>query len=105
LFFDPQRLRVHGEMARALGVADGNEVLYYPRRGFDLWNTRYFLVPILPEGWTSPGRGYAAMLTDSERIYPDRRRLEERGPDSWSQRQDWQVLRHQGGLPRARAPR
>jgi hypothetical protein len=32
-------------MARALGVDLGTEIVYFPRRSFDLWNTRYFVVP------------------------------------------------------------
>ena len=33
-------------VARCLGVAPGRRlVFYYPRRGFDLWNTRYFILP------------------------------------------------------------
>jgi hypothetical protein len=100
-FFDPEIVRARGATARALGLADATRVLYYPRRGLDLWNTRYFVTPILPDGWTALGRGYAALLTDSQAVFPDRRRLSERGPDSWTQTQDWQLLRNDAAFPRA----
>jgi hypothetical protein len=61
---------VRGEMARSLGVEPGKRVIYFPRRGFDMWNTRYFILPEFPNGWADEFRGYAAFLHETEPIYP-----------------------------------
>ncbi len=50
------------ELAKALGIETGKEVVYYPRRGFDMWNTRYFIVPAYPNGWRDDQRGYASFV-------------------------------------------
>ena len=47
-----------------------SQVVYFPRRSFDMWNARYFVVPMWPNGWNDSFRGYASMLLDSETIYP-----------------------------------
>ena len=57
-------------MARALGVDLGKEIVYFPRRSFDIWNTRYFVIPFDARGWRDPLRGYASFLFEAERIYP-----------------------------------
>ena len=49
----------------------GKEVVYFPRRSFDIWNTRYFVVPCRSaRGWRDAYRGYASFLFETERIYP-----------------------------------
>ena len=57
-------------MARALGVDLGKEIVYFPRRSFDIWNTRYFVIPFDARGWRDPLRGYASFLFEAERIDP-----------------------------------
>ena len=57
-------------MANAMGVDVGKEIVYFPRRTFDIWNTRYFVIPFDARGWRDASRGYASFLFDSERIYP-----------------------------------
>ena len=59
LFFLPWALRPDEAAMRAHDLKPGQKVWYHPRRGFDLWNTRYFIVPgrLI---WDSPARGYAA---------------------------------------------
>ena len=42
-----------------------------PRRGFDLWGARYFLLPALPDDWASRERGFASFLAETDLIYPD----------------------------------
>ena len=45
-FFTTFYLRVPDDRAAAeLGVAVGEPVVYFPRRAYDLWNTRYIIVP------------------------------------------------------------
>jgi hypothetical protein len=85
----------------------GRRVLYYPRRGFDLWNTRYFILPASPGDWTEANRGYAAFLEQTEMIYPDPKSLEGGGAESgearnrWLMTKDVQVRRNLAVYPRA----
>ena len=44
-FFDILQSRLDVETSRKHGFAPGYEVVYHTRRGFDLWNTRYFILP------------------------------------------------------------
>ena len=91
--------------ARVLNVAIGNPIVYFPRRSFDMWNARYFVVPMWPNGWNDSFRGYASMLLDSETIYP--RMSEMQGPGGeekakeWYEKHDFRVLRNRSEHPRA----
>ncbi len=80
-------------------------IVVYPRRAFDLWNTRYFVLPAVPGGWTAEHRGYAAFLPDTEQIYPARDQFEGPGgkerQKEWLEDQDYQVLRNLDAFPRA----
>ena len=69
-FFNPQMMAMPGEIARALGEQTGRPVIYFPRRSFDLWGARYFLLPAVPD-WASPVRGYASFLDKTDLIYPE----------------------------------
>ena len=87
-----------------MGVEPGHRVVYYPRRGFDLWNTRYFVVPTR----LAPGsyfRGFASFVDGTEAIYPDLGSADaaERGERlrRWSRDEDVQVLRNKDAYPRA----
>jgi hypothetical protein len=93
------------ETARWLGIEPGRRIVVFTRRSFDMWNSRYFVVPAHPNGWVDENRGYAAFLRDSEPVYPtpdlfkgpggtDRRRR-------WLEREDFQVLRNRAAYPRA----
>jgi hypothetical protein len=103
-FFHPQRIPVTASMARLLGVPVGQPVVYFPRRSFDLWGARYFLLPALPD-WASPERGFASFLDQTELIHPRSEVLFETqstaGPQPWVLRQDWQLRRNQAAYPRA----
>jgi hypothetical protein len=90
------------------GARHGQRVLYYTRRGYDLWNTRYFILPMDPAGWQGGSRGFAAFLDNGEVIAPDpsltshpedpknREKLE-----AWVQDRDWQLVRNKAAYPRA----
>ena len=54
-----------------------------PRRAFDLWNARYFIVPINTNGFDTRERGFASLLPQTELIYPGPAELSARGPGSW----------------------
>ena len=87
-----------------LGIAPGDPIFYYPRRGYDLWGARYFILPAYPS-WRTPDRGFASLISQTELVYPDRQTLLEKPEHStarpWSIRQDWQLLRNRSAYPRA----
>jgi len=103
-FFHPRPMPVPAGIAQLLGVPAGLPVVYFPRRSFDLWGARYFLLPAAPD-WSSPDRGFASFLDKTELIYPEpdvlhqRQSREEREP--WSLRHDWQLRRNLAAYPRA----
>ena len=50
---------IHDEqVAKALGVELEKEVVYFPRRAYDMWNTRYLILPYWHGGWHDENRGY-----------------------------------------------
>ena len=86
-------------------VAPNRPIVYFPRRSFDLWNTRYFVVPFYPSDWNDEQRASASFLYHSERLHPPEERF--RGPDGdaeyqrWTGHRDFQVLRNDQAYPRA----
>lgn len=105
-FFGGFPRRLKGEaLARSLGVPEGTPVIYFPRRGFDLWNSRYFVVPYYPNKWTDENRSYAAFLHNTRRVYPAEDAF--LGPDGarreieWVTKQDFQIFRNLDVYPRA----
>jgi hypothetical protein len=78
-------------------------MVYYPRRSFDLWGARYFVLPATPD-LASRERGMASFLDQTELIYPSpevlyRRRDNER--ESWGLQHDWHLRRNTAAYPRA----
>jgi hypothetical protein len=93
------------EAAGHLGVDVGAEVLYNPRRSFDMWNTRYLIVPFDASDWHSPARGYASFLFQSRSVYPDPARFQGPGRpaqvESWAGSRDFKVIRNLNDYPRS----
>jgi hypothetical protein len=93
------------EVAESLGIELGKELVYFPRRGFDMWNTRYFILPEFPNGWRDESRGFAAFLYQTERVYPERGRFD--GPGGreaykeWVNTRDFRIERNNQAFPRA----
>ena len=103
-FFAPFPRSVHGEVAASLSLKPGEEVIYYPRRGYDLWNSRYFILPGYPR-WNDPDRGIVAFFPETDRIYPPPDIFQGK-PDnpkakSWVEAEDVQILRNKAAFPRA----
>lgn len=104
-FFGGFLRKVDEELAPRFNVKPGEQIVYFPRRAFDLWNTRYFITPAFPAGWTDEHRGYATFRLDSERIYPGPDAF--KGPDTTAKQKDWlehedlQVWRNKKVYPRA----
>jgi Bacterial membrane protein YfhO len=104
LFFQPRGVLLNSAGAAEFGAATGQRAIYFPRRGFDLWNTRYFILPTrLSLG--SRFRGFASMLADTDPIYPESARFSgptgEQRLSEWARDQDVQVLRNRAAYPRA----
>jgi hypothetical protein len=102
--FHPAVVPVPPAMARILGLAAGQPVVYFPRRSFDLWGARYFVLPAAPD-LASRTRGLAAFLDKTELLYPSAAELYEQPsqttPEPWAVRQDWQLRRNSAAYPRA----
>jgi hypothetical protein len=104
-FFQPSFQTVGDRIAAALGVEPGRRVVWYPRRAFDLWGARYFILPSYPAGWISQNRSYAAFLDQTDLIYPAPASME--GPahreerEQWLKTKDVQVRRNKAAYPRA----
>jgi Bacterial membrane protein YfhO len=93
------------EAARRMQLALNRPIVYFPRRAFDLWNTRYFVVPMFPSDWNDEQRATASFVYRSDRLYPGDERFS--GPDGnaeykqWTGYHDFQVLRNDQAYPRA----
>jgi hypothetical protein len=104
LFFLPWLVSPESDTLRSHGLSAGQKVWYYPRRGFDLWNTRYFIVPgrLI---WDSPPRGYAALIPNSTFIYPAPGSFDGPGGQErrthWGATDDFRILRNDAAYPRA----
>jgi hypothetical protein len=103
-FFQPQIMPLPAGTAQVLGAPAGRPVVYHPRRSFDMWGARYFVLPAVPD-WGSLGRGFASFLNKTDLVYPDPGVLHERrnqeGQEPWGMRQDWQLRRNRDAYPRA----
>jgi hypothetical protein len=104
-FFGGFPYSVKGEYAQVLGITPGQKVVYFPRRSFDMWNSRYFVLPEFPNGWLDEHRGYAAFLWDTEMIYPPPDRLDtpekQEARKTWIETHDFQIRRNLKVFPRA----
>ena len=104
LFFRHQEMKLTPEGGRFLEVADvapSGPLNYFPRRGFDLWNARYFILPIRTDNWKSAERGYAAFLPETELIFPKAEIVVGPPGESWRENEDWQLFRNKDAYPRA----
>ncbi len=105
-FFAPFPRTATAEAARGLNVPVGDKIVVYPRRGFDLWNSRYLVLPALPR-WDDPDRGIASFLPNTIRIYPPsaahkgKSPAEQAAAQEWLTREDVQILRNLDAFPRA----
>jgi len=104
LFFGARSVPLPEGLAREYGLTPGGPTVYYPRRGFDLWATRYFVLPGRV-AWNSHRRAIAAFVPDATRVWPAPDAFDGPGGedrrDRWLKGVDWQVLRNHNALPRA----
>lgn len=102
-FFAPTLRRPNAELARLFNLRDGEQVIYYPRRGFDLWNTKYFVLPSYVQNDVS--RSVSMFMVASDRIEPASDAFQgpggrERRRD-WDTKEDWVLYRNPRAFPRA----
>jgi hypothetical protein len=89
-------------LAQSFGMPLGRPIVYYPRRGFDLWNTRYFLLPVQANGWSDVRRGFASFLFETEQVYPEHGSLQDpKDRRRWLEEEDFQIFRNKVAFPRA----
>jgi hypothetical protein len=101
-FLSPQFLPAGDEAARRLGIKPGQPICYFPRRGYDLWGVRYFILPVRTIGWRTEDRGFAAFLPKTDIIYPARGQMDTPAKFArWTDREDVQLLRNKAAYPRA----
>jgi len=104
-FFGGFPRKIDAATAKWLNAKPGQEIVYFPRRSFDLWNTRYFIVPAYPNGWMDEDRAFAAFLPESELIYPAPETFKEprdsQRERDWLEREDFRIYRNKAALPRA----
>jgi len=104
-YFGGFRRAIRPGVAEALGAKPGQQVVYYPRRGFDMWNTRYFVLPSYPGDWSEENRGYAAFMSDTEPLYPPESLGKGPGGQDrvreWVETKDYQIRRNLNQFPRA----
>jgi hypothetical protein len=103
LFFRYKRFRLGNEITTNFGLKSGQEVVYYTRRGFDLWNTRYFVLPNRL-AINSRNRGYLSFLPHSTEIYPAESSTSSEVVSTRRRRvlieEDFQVVRNEVAFPR-----
>ncbi len=104
-FFGGFHRTVDAEAAALLGIDVNDKVIVYPRRAYDMWTTRYFVVPFFPNKWNDDTRAYGSMLENTEVIYPIPGTFSE-DPGSerardWVRTSDFQVRRNLACFPRA----
>jgi hypothetical protein len=105
-YFNPFLRTVHSKkVAEVLGIEVGKKVVYAPPRAFDMWNTRYFVVPEFPNGWRDEMRGFASFMFHTTEVYPEKGRfLGPSGGDDyrkWVETRDFRILRNDHEYPRA----
>ena len=104
-FFAGFPFTIRERVARDLNIKAGQKVIYFPRHSFDMWTTRYFILPVYPNGWQDEFRGYAAFLDDTELVYPSTELFQDpsRADElkSWVESHDFQIRRNRLVYPRA----
>jgi Bacterial membrane protein YfhO len=87
------------------GVTPAGVVIYHPRRAYDMWNTRYFIVPFDGNGQRDPVRGYASFLFQSKQVYPNHLPTNASEADeqarNWAGARDFKVIRNLVAYPRS----
>jgi hypothetical protein len=104
LLLEPGLHTTDAQVGRTAKLAPGERYMYYPRQSFDLWNTRYFIVPARLLA-TDTYRGFASFLPQTKILYPDLTAFEGPGADERREHRyfadDVSLLRNKTSFPRA----
>ena len=92
----------HGDaVGQQYGLKPGEKLIYFPRRGYDLWNSEYFVLPMVPAN--DERRGYVSFLPNTVPVYPLADTFSGEGGEArreeWLKRQDWQIVRNEAAYP------
>jgi hypothetical protein len=102
-FFGGFPYRARDRAARALGVEPGTEFIAFSRRAFDMWNSRYFILPYYAN-WNDSYRAIASFLDRTERVFPADDAFQRPGSKereiAWAKYPDYQVRRNLDAYPR-----
>ena len=101
----PRKVRDE-QVAKALGVELEDEVVYFPRRAYDMWNTRYLILPYWHGGWRDEFRGYAGFIFETKRIFPESGQFTgasgaKEAEEDWIETRDFRIMRNLQEFPRA----
>ena len=108
MFFFPPFEGVYRDETLARNIFGQNiseKLIAYPRRGFDLWNTRYFVLPYRLSNDTK--RGIASFLFEATELAPALQKSDESEQTrsermkNWVREEDWRLLRNDKAYPRA----
>ena len=97
--FQPWVVKLDPPTAGMLGLEPGAGVRYFPRRAFDLWGSRYFLLPAVPVDWLHPNRAVAGFLPNTDLLVPPDPATKDGA--AWREGEDWLLLRNRAAYPRA----
>ena len=76
-----------------------DKVVYFPRKAFDLWATRYFLVPAVAAN--DERRANFSFLFDVEPVYPTQEQFRVAGfLPRWEREEDWRLVKNRNAFPR-----
>jgi hypothetical protein len=104
LLFGPSPRVADLRIASALKLKPGDRYVSYPRQSFDIWNTRYFILPgrLFP---SDLNRGFVSFLPSAELLDPDVKSFNGPGGDErrarWLDFDDVRLLRNKAAFPRA----
>ena len=101
-FFAPFYVERDAQAAALAGKAP-TQLIYFPRRGFDLWSARYFIVPAV--GANDERRGHFSFLFDVEQIAPTKDRMADKAgsrfDEAWKRDEDWALYKNKHVFPRS----
>ena len=82
--------------------SEPTQLIYFPRRGFDLWATRYFIVPAI--GANDERRAHFSFLFDVEKISHRKDEVTDgagsRFDENWKTAEDWHLYKNKHPSPR-----
>jgi hypothetical protein len=104
-FFAPFFSNHTEAMRELLRLPPGEKAIYYPRRGYDMWNSRYLVLPAVMKN--DEYRAIYTFLPNTEIVHPPilkgpgKTREQQEKRTEWLLNEDWQIVWNTSALPRA----